>query len=139
MKTEQMASTIISRWVDDGTGEGIYRSELEVDYPQLSFHCLYNPEITPPKLNIYVGETRLTGGTENQIMADFKYGTGAILTTPQTEGSVPDQDKLDAIAQFLTAKGMSADQLVEAIKFNSNQNTLWDIKWSLITWLVNNQ
>lgn len=56
-----MASTIISRWVDDGTGESVYRSEIEMDYGQLQYMDLIGAPV-PPTPNVYVGETRLIGG-----------------------------------------------------------------------------
>ena len=135
-----MASTIISQWIDDGTGEGVYRSEVEVDYPQLSFMDLVNPRGgVPPTPNIYLGETRLLEGVEIQIENNPKYGSGTILTTPETEASLPTQEKFNAIRLKLLELGMSNADLNESIGTTANNDTLWEIKQRLLRWLRANQ
>lgn len=134
-----MASTIISRWIDDGSGEGIYRAELELDYGQLQYMDLINAPTIPPTPNVYVGETRLLEGVEGQISSDPKYGPGTILTTPESEATVPSKQKFEAIRDCLADKGMAGPDIDEAIGTAPGNKTLWEIKQSLAQWLRNHQ
>lgn len=132
-------TTFISRHVDDGSGEGIYRSEIEIDYPQLSFIDLVGANAIPPEPNVFVGESQVGEAVLMEIRTNSKYGIGAILTTSENEGTVPSDDKFYAIRECLADKGLTAAEIDAAIGLEPGNNTLWEIKQSLIRWLRSNQ
>lgn len=131
-------ATLIGTFQDDGSGEGIYRSDIEIDYQQLQFTDLIGAANIPPTLNIFLGETHLGEGVLAQLEANSKYGAGSIVSTHDTEAKVPSAEKFEAIRDKLISLGLTADQVEEAIG-TSPTKTLFQTKNDLINWLKTNQ
>lgn len=126
---------ILSQWSDDGSGEGSFAPEIQLNYPGLGLSDLVSPNNVPPQPNIFVGESKAGGGLVNQIISDPKYGNGAVLTSHETEASIPTTEKFTAIREHLMQLGMTEEQVSVSIGSEIQQRTLWEISQDLIAWL----
>lgn len=129
-----MHCRIISSWFYDENGES-WGAAIEQDYPGLGLSDLVNPQNVPPQLNIFIGESKAGGGLIEQIVADSNYSPGCILTSHETEASIPTIEKFNAIRKYLMQLGMTTEQANVSVGSEIQQRTLWEISQDLIAWL----